>query len=409
MRVLLLAFPLVASLAHGQVTKSSVSVSMPNCASAPPMVSYQADVYRPSGAGPFPLVAFGHGFQNSKDNYEQLARALGAEGVAVIVPQFPSLLSLQCGASDHARNGRILLAAIDQQLAAGGIDAARLALAGHSAGGLSAFLAASERAVAAVMLLDATDQNGLGLAAAPNVAEPTLSIHAEPSSCNQQGNSTMWFTPKPGLKARFKLVNGSHCEPQEPVSGVCTAGCGGAGAYSATRAALYKSWAVAFFGRFLLGRTTPCLDDLAVADATAGRITSVDFQLGGCGAGDAGVATDAGIATDAGAAPADAGVDGGASDGGASDAGASPADAGSPELDAGLDGGPSQEDAGLPAQTDAGQEPVDGGADAPTDGGVDVGVPPAGCGCASAPLPMLLGLLALGAVARRRRPALHLR
>jgi dienelactone hydrolase len=427
MRSLLAGCLLLSSVAFAQVTKTSVSVSIANCSATPAMATYQADVYRPAGAGPFPLVAIGHGFQNSKDNYEQLARALAAEGIAVTVPQFPLLLALQCGASDHLRNGRILQAALDQQVAAGGIDSTRLALAGHSAGGLSAFLAASERTVAALMLLDATDQNNLGLTAAPNVAEPMLSVHAEPSTCNQQGNSTAWFTPKPGLKGKFKIVNGSHCEPQEPVSVVCTGGCGGSAAYSSTRAALYKSWAVAFFGRTLLARATPCLEDLATADATAGRITSVDFQFGGCGAADAGTpVVDGGAGGGGGAtgggggatgggggATTDGGATGGGGGGAATGGGGGAATGGGGGAATGGGGGTATGGGGGAATGGGGGAATGGGGGAAGggdatdggqsgDGGVDVGAPPpAGCGCAS--LPVVPVLLLGVAFARRRR------
>jgi MYXO-CTERM domain-containing protein len=384
----------VAATASAQVTKSTVNVTMPNCGLGPPTITYQADVYRPTSGGPFPLVAIGHGFQNSRANHEQFGRALAGQGIAVIVPQFPT--GLACGSTDHERNALILRAALDQQIAAGGIDTSRVGLAGHSAGGLSAFLAASQRDVQAVFLMDATDVNGLGLAAAPNVAEPTLWIHAEPGTCNSQGNSTQWFMPKPGPKGRFKIVNGSHCEPQDPVNTTCTLGCGGSAAYVPMRAAMYQAWGLAFFGRYLLGRTAPCLDDTAQAEATAGRIAAVDFRFGGCPASDGGMAP-----VDGGAAPTDGGVrpDAGlASDGGQA-----------PVTDAGV--GP-PEDAGAPGDEDAGLLPTfDGGDIIVRDGGDDLGapdagmeppvVPPAGCDCQSAP-GALLALLGLTLAARRR-------
>jgi hypothetical protein len=75
MRALLLMC-LVSASAFAQVTKTTVTVSFPNCTGSTP-ASYDVDVYRPSGTGPFALVGIGHGFQNSKANHEVLARARG--------------------------------------------------------------------------------------------------------------------------------------------------------------------------------------------------------------------------------------------------------------------------------------------------------------------------------------------
>ncbi|MEW5738797.1 MAG: hypothetical protein AB1938_07710, partial [Myxococcota bacterium] len=267
---------LVGSVASAQVTKTTTTLTMPDC---PGDNSYQVDVYRPAGTPPFPVVAIGHGFQNSKDNYAVVANELATQGVLVVVPQFPTLF--RCGTTDHARNGRILLAAIDQQVTAGVADGARQGLSGHSAGGLAAFSASAARAVQGTLLFDPTDQNSIGVNAAPMVQGPTLWLFAEPGLCNVQGNAGAWFMPKPGLKGRLKVSMAGHCDPQDPVSALCTSGCGGS--HSATRSAIYRTYAVAFFKRVLLGQVTPCLEDLAQADAAANRITEVDLRLGACG------------------------------------------------------------------------------------------------------------------------------
>lgn len=370
------------------VTKTSATVTVTGCNGAP---TAAVDVYRPSGSGPFPLVAIGHGFQNSKDNEEGLARALGALGIAVVVPQFPSLIS-GCG-SDHARNARVMIAALDQQVSVGGIDSTKLGFAGHSAGGLSAFLAAAQRPVAAVVLLDAVDSNSLGVTAAAMVTAPTIFLFAEPSSCNQQGNATGWFTAMGTPKARLKVVNANHCDPQEPISGLCTIGCGGAAMTSTVRSAIYKRYAVDFFKRYLLGLTMPCLEATAQADAVSGLVSSVDFLLGGCGSVvDAGQPIDAGVA-DAGAQPIDAGAPDSGADAGAPDAGQG-SDAGSEVPDAGQ----AMRDAGT--TQDAGTTPDAGTISDAGDPGTPVS--PSGCSCATADVWGLVALTSL-MLARRRR------
>ena len=214
---LFLLLSLSATCALAQVSKTTVTLAFPNCTGSTP-ASYDVDVYRPSGAGPFGLVGIGHGFQNSKDNHEVFARALAAKGVVVVVPQFPLLLALQCGYSDHSRNADILWAAMEQERGVSTIDPARVGLAGHSAGGLSAFLAASRHAVDALLLFDAVDNTGLGAAATSTVTAPALFLAAESSTCNSSNNSLPWFDALTGLKGKLKVVGATHCEPQDPLS-----------------------------------------------------------------------------------------------------------------------------------------------------------------------------------------------
>jgi len=419
-----LLLALVAATASAQVTKSTVTLSMPDC---PGDNTYQVDVYRPAGTPPFPVVAIGHGFQNSKDNYEVLARELATAGVLSVVPQFPTVL--RCGTTDHARNGRILLAAIDQQVTAGLADASRQGLSGHSAGGLAAFSASGVRAVLGTVLLDATDQNNLGLTAAPTVQGPTLWLFAEPATCNMSGNAAAWFTPKPGLKGRLKVANAAHCDPQDPVSTVCTFGC--VGGYNATRSALYRKYAVNFFKRTLLGVATPCLEDLAAADAAAMLVTEVDLRLGGCGV-DAGTGGGAGGGAGGGTPSVDGGSGGGAGGGSATGGGAGGGVGGGSATGGGVGGGGGSAMGGGGGSAtgggaggggggssmgggEGGGSSTGGGADGASGGGtgggadvMDGGVgggggdePAGGCGCTAVPAP-LWGLALLGWLVRRR-------
>ena len=76
-----MAWLLVTSwVAMAQVTKTTAQVQVPNCNPSPPMVSYDVDVYRPAGSGPFGLLAVGHGFQLNKADMAGLANAVAASG-----------------------------------------------------------------------------------------------------------------------------------------------------------------------------------------------------------------------------------------------------------------------------------------------------------------------------------------
>ena len=372
------------------VTKSAGSVTVA-------AASFAIDAYVPNTGGPWPVIGLGHGFSNLKDNMGTLARLLATRGNVVVVPQFPA------GSSDHARNAQALLAAIDWALAnaafAGKVDGSRQGVAGHSAGGLAAFLAGAARpSLKAVVLLDAVDSNGLGLAQVANVKSPVLFTFAEGGSCNATTNTTAWFPGLTGTKSRMKVVSAGHCDAQDPPNSLfCTLTCG---AVNAARQTLFKRYAVAWLQYFVSCELAArdAVDGAQVTtDTSSGALASVQHVLvpaAPCAASDidAGTSADAGVA-DAGTA-ADAGL---APDAGSADAGLAP-DAGS--SDAGSSG-----DAGL---ADAGR----GSSDA---GGTDGGLPDAGtggelpaqrgCGCGAGFPPSVL--LALLAIARLRRRAIR--
>ncbi len=387
------------------VTKSAGSVTVSN-------TSFPVDAYVPNTGGPWPIIGMGHGFSHSKDNLAVLAQLLATRGNVVVVPQFPSFNS------DHARNGQVILAAIDwaigNQAFAGKVDGTRQALAGHSAGGLSAFLAGASRpSVRAIVLLDAVDNNNAGLTQVPNVKAPVLLTFAEGGTCNSTTNSTAWWTGLTGTKSRLKMMGANHCDASEPsnqllCNGVC-------GAPVAARQTLFKRYAVAWMQYFVsceLAAREAVDGTQVTTDTTSGGLTAVQHvQIpSGCmvsdggvvviDAGtviDAGVKVDAGVVVDAGAVVViDAGV--------VADAGVAPSDAGV-AADAGMttDAGPgTNDDGGAVVVADAGRPDAGGtGADGGPGGGE---MPPRGCGCGGSEWTpsALLGLLAVLRTRRRR-------
>ncbi|MBL8951223.1 MAG: hypothetical protein JNK82_10630, partial [Myxococcaceae bacterium] len=188
-------------------------------------VAFAYDLYTPATGGPWPLIALGHGFSNQKSAMQGIARGLASRGNFVVVPQFPFL------DSNHARNGQALLASLDAVVQAQPVrvDAARQAVAGHSAGGLSAMLAALARpSLKAIVELDGVDgMTALTPAQLSTVSAPTLLLFAEPAMCNTQNNTSAWYAALSGPKARFKVVSALHCDPTQPADAVCTIGCPG--------------------------------------------------------------------------------------------------------------------------------------------------------------------------------------
>jgi len=267
-----------------------------------------------------------------------------------------------------------MLAAIDQVLDAGLADGTRQAVAGHSAGGLSAFLAASMRpSIRAVMLLDAVDTT-LGVAAAPSVVSPTLFLFGDPSSCNNSNNSEAWYAPVGAPKAQMHVVGATHCDPQDPIDSNCSNLCPGA---DATKTRYFERYASGWLQYFV-----------ACDAAARSAIDGADFQADVF----AGALADAGfsaIALPAACAAPDAGT-------------TSAGDAGS-----GADSGqPSAPDAG--AGSDAGTV-LDAGAGAGTDAGGAAAPGSSSCGCTSAAGVPLLAAAGVWAAVRSGRRGARLR
>jgi dienelactone hydrolase len=124
-------------------------------------------IYLPVGPGPFPVIIFHHGFQLGVELYASYGQHLATWGYLAILPQMPGVL---IGGPNHRELKECLIALIDwvQQNAtdpagplAGKADQSRLGLAGHSMGGKSSLLAATEDArPRAVFGIDPVDAAG---------------------------------------------------------------------------------------------------------------------------------------------------------------------------------------------------------------------------------------------------------
>ncbi len=179
------------------------------------------DVYLPSNKKPAPVVLIAHGFTQNKKYHANQGRHLAAAGYVVLVP------SLQRFA-DHAGHARDLASLLDwaaQQNADktsrlfGRVNASRAAACGHSAGGLSALLAAAaDKRIRALVLLDAVDSNGLGAKAAAQLKIPSLSVCAEPSQWNANGSPEKLAAALPEPKKLVKIAGANHLEAQDPAN-----------------------------------------------------------------------------------------------------------------------------------------------------------------------------------------------
>ena len=164
--------------ANGPFPATRQTVSIPGTQGA----TLTTDVYFPGtngvvspGASRCPVIVLGHGFSQAKDQHVNQGWQLATRGYLVLIPNSNA-------ASDHSRYADDLRKCIDwieardadtNSLFFGRVRADRVGATGHSAGGLSAILAASrDPRIRAVSPMDPVDSGGLGVAALVNLAAP---------------------------------------------------------------------------------------------------------------------------------------------------------------------------------------------------------------------------------------------
>ena len=148
--------------------------------------SLPLSLFLPQGDGPYPIVAFHHGFQLGPADYASYGQHLASWGYVVIMPQMPgSILS----PTTHVTLRGYLQEILDWAQEGGNIeggpldgraDPESIALAGHSLGGKISFLTASADArVDAVFGIDPVDTAG-GPGAQPSPQNPSVAPELMP-------------------------------------------------------------------------------------------------------------------------------------------------------------------------------------------------------------------------------------
>jgi dienelactone hydrolase len=215
----------------------------------------------------------------SKAYHVNQGRHMATRGFITLIPSF-------AGGSDHSRNADDLRACLDWitaqgtgpgSLFFGRVNTNRFGLTGHSAGGLSAILAASRDArVKVISLMDPVDNSGSGVAALPRVRIPVALTWSEPSSCNANGSAEVLYAAAGAVKRGIKIAGANHSDPQDPVAFLSTLTCGGA---NSARQALYRRYMVGWFEYYLRedASSAPWVFQVSggplAADLAAGRIT----------------------------------------------------------------------------------------------------------------------------------------
>ncbi len=204
-------------------------------------------------AGPCPAIMLGHGFAQSRNQHVNQGLQLASRGYIVLIPSFN-------GGSEHARNGQDLSKCVDWILARnedpasiffGQVRTQAVGATGHSAGGLSAILAAvNDPRIRVLSLMDPVDNGGQGVAALAAVNVPVAITWSEPSPCNASGSAEVLYAAARGVRRGMRIVGANHTDPQDPAGILSVITCGGA---NSTRQALYRRYMAGWFEYHLRG------------------------------------------------------------------------------------------------------------------------------------------------------------
>jgi hypothetical protein len=197
---------------------------------------------------PWPAVVLNHGFARSKEKQYNNALYMAQRGIVVLTPNQVSLLTGEQGqlrnianTVDHVQWLKDRTADPSDPLA-GRIDPNGIGLAGHSAGGAISFEATIDlqnigQPPAALVLLDAVPWGRTVARAGELVQLPMSSLRSEPSSCNSNGAVLGVLNGLTFAVEDVLIVDGTHCDPEDPTDGLCNVPCGQA---SPERQAIYQ-------------------------------------------------------------------------------------------------------------------------------------------------------------------------
>jgi dienelactone hydrolase len=188
----------------------------------------EVDFFLPKTSRPAPLVVVAHGFARGRKNFEGWGERLARAGYFAAIPDLPS-------STDHRQNGhaideliQILATNPPEKLRSAQIETGRVAVVGHSAGGLATLLAASDnRRIVLWVGLDPVDSGEIGAKAADDRAFTAFVLRAEPSRCSQRQNIKGLEQHLRGPWLIAKVDGASHCDAEDPTDKWCTLTCGG--------------------------------------------------------------------------------------------------------------------------------------------------------------------------------------
>ena len=182
------------------------------------------------GAGPFPLVVFGHGFAVTPGPYSRLLEAWARAGYVVAAPIFPLGNAHAPGGpneSDIVNQPRDMSFVITRMLALNAdrrrmfwrvIDRREVAVSGQSDGGETALAVAYDRyyldrRVRAAVILSGAELPGVGGFTFPAPSPPLLASQGTADTINRPTFTYAFFNLAPRPKFLLTLLAASHLAP----------------------------------------------------------------------------------------------------------------------------------------------------------------------------------------------------
>lgn len=293
----------VSSSARAQPEKPgpyAVGTWTPTAADAPPIPLTPGGVFYPTTGGPFPPVALIHGAAENGGLHTVMATALASRGLVVLAPTFQDGLVAPSTADGDAINALLDWSAKQSGMAtspiAGKVDGSTRGVIGHSNGGVIFYSAAHSPLIKSIVGLDANAY----LDSATGFSGPSLHLLSEHHDCNT--GKTIGYMDAPAPKLMATVVNGDHCDVDNPADPLCPLVCGGT-SWNATASNIFERYAVAWTACILAHDTSvaPWIYGAEMqADVNAGLISGVQEDS-------AAMIACSGLAADAG--PLDAGDD----------------------------------------------------------------------------------------------------
>jgi len=185
--------------------------------------------YPSTGAGPWPLIVFGEGYAATPGIYAHLLDAWALAGYVVAAPLFPLGNAHAPGGpdeSDVVNQPRDMSFVISQLQAAsriatdplhGLIDTSRIAVAGQSDGGETAFAAAYDQGfrdprVDAAVILSGAQIPGVAYAF-PRGSPPLLAVQGTADTTNRPRYTYSFYAAAPRPKFLLRLLRAGHIGP----------------------------------------------------------------------------------------------------------------------------------------------------------------------------------------------------
>lgn len=189
--------------------------------------------------GPYPLIVFGHGFEQKPSVYRQLLQSWARAGYVVAAPAFPLESPDAPGGaleSDLVNQPEDMHFVIDQLLAesegsgplAGLINPGEIAVAGQSDGGDTALAVAydprfRDRRIRAAVILSGAEIPTLGPFTFPGGGPPLLAIQGTADKINPPASTYEYFAAAHRPKYLVRLPGAEHLPPytsQQPQLGI---------------------------------------------------------------------------------------------------------------------------------------------------------------------------------------------